>query len=140
MCPRISSTSSIKPISSIRSTSSRITCFTLVKSSFFLSTISFNRPGVATSISQPLRILFSWSSYFFPPYIVTIDKSLTIDWKSSEICLVNSRVGAKTSTRGERPRINLIDVSFWSNSTIGRAKANVFPVPFDAWIKQSFSS
>jgi len=122
-----------------------------------LSTISFNRPGVATRISQPFWILLSWSSYFFPPYIVTTDISLTIDWKSSDICLakiiylfyfililiktiLNSRVGAKTRTRGVRPRINLIDVSFWSNSTIGIENAKVFPVPVYAWTKQSFWS
>jgi hypothetical protein len=50
---------------------------------------------------------------------------------NEQVCfaLLISRVGTTTITRGARPATNSTESSFCSNSTIGIANANVFPVP-----------
>lgn len=87
-CLRTFFTFSVASDSSIRSTSSRTTWLTLDKSTFSLSSNSFNRSGVATRISTPFATADSCSSdFFFAVKTATTDRSLTIDWTSSEICL-----------------------------------------------------
>ena len=68
--------SSEKPMSSMRSASSRMKKLTFDKSTLPSERCEMRRPGVAMMTSAPRRMLFSsWSYRFpsFPPYTATLD-------------------------------------------------------------------
>ncbi len=65
--PRIASRSSLNPMLSISSASSRITYATFSSFTIFLLIRSSNLPGVATMICVPFFIWFLWFSMLAPP-------------------------------------------------------------------------
>ncbi len=96
-------TGSINPISSIRSASSMTRTCTELKSTFFFSIRSINRPGVATKISCGLETFFTCSLQPAPPKTTT-----ECTWSrfaenlvtSFSICAASSRVGERIKTLG----------------------------------------
>ena len=121
--------SSIKPISSILSASSRTTNFT---SSSWIEpclTWSINLPGVATTIWIPLLNWLYWRTILCPPYIATVLIPVYFAnlLNSFVTCNASSRVGTSISACIGPLRLILILVN------IGSAKAAVLPVPVWAW-------
>ena len=65
---KISLILSVKPMFNISSASSRMTFFTLLKSTVLRFIKSIKRPGVATTTCTPLFSVLIWLSILEPPY------------------------------------------------------------------------
>ena len=123
VAPRIRWMLGRKPMSSMRSASSRTTIW--IPPSFTRSRLmkSHKRPGVAISTCAPLRTAVNWVFSLRPPTITAERRPLpgAILLKTSLIWMASSRVGL--STRAHAP--------FWcaSRSMRGSTKASVLPVP-----------
>ena len=131
----------INPISNIRSASSstniliwaKLTCLWLIKSS--------NLPGVAITISTPLRNIFTCGDCHTHPKITVFVTHVCFPYESklSPIWIANSLVGVKINAH----IFHVGRVSFlyaWSNCKIGIANDAVFHVPVCAHPKTSFPS
>ena len=121
-----------KPISSIRSVSSKTRWVTFLRPKDPLSKWSFMRPGVPIII---LGFLFNWDSCLLiasPP--IRQDALIWLDWPNKSLttlttCFASSLVGVIISAHSSLVEIIL--------SITGIAKAPVFPVPVDADPKRS---
>ena len=132
---RIFDTSSMKPMSSMRSASSRTTTSHQTRDMVRSPRKSRTRPGVPTTICEPLRSLrtcplactpptTSATPRFFPAPICS--RTPATCWASS---LVGVRTRACTATRFVSIRL-----------TIGAPNPIVFPVPVSAFPTTSFPS
>ena len=133
VCERIFVMSSLKPMFSISSASSKIQKAIEDMLMYFLRIISCIRPGVATKTCAPFLTALAWSLMLAPPYIGTIFKPLIAEAyliSSLLICMHNSRVGAITS-----PCVVLLFVSIFCS--MGNPKAAVLPVP--VWASTTIS-
>mmetsp|Transcript_18335 Transcript_18335/g.36888 ORF Transcript_18335/g.36888 Transcript_18335/m.36888 type:complete len:260 (+) Transcript_18335:919-1698(+) len=92
-------TSSWKPMSNMRSASSKTKYETNLSSTTSESAKSMRRPGVPTKRCTPFFKCDCCVHLLPPPYThaTRTAELLKIFWASSEICTANSRVGAKTS-------------------------------------------
>ena len=141
-----------KPMSSMRSASSRIKRFVLDRETTPRSTKSCNRPGVATSMSHPLASSRSCALASAPPYTTTarsggaaarVSSSNASRRASWWIWIASSRVGAMTTTEGEAARLFLLNPSRAPGSSFemaGTKNAHVFPDPVCAHDMRSFAS
>ena len=131
---RIPSSSSLKPMVSISSASSRTKKRILLTSSFLRLIKSSDLPGVPTTIWAPRCNSATWPTMLAPPYTATIfilSEFLAYDFRSLAICMQSSRVGLKISAW-----VSFDSVIFW---IMGSPKAAVFPVPVCARPMRSFS-
>ena len=92
-------TSSSKPMSSMRSASSRTRWRTFPRSHTPSLTRSLRRPGVQTTQSTPLRSASFCGGFGTPPYMTADVTFTTLPNSSSTFwdCMASSRVGASTS-------------------------------------------
>ena len=113
-----------KPMSSIRSASSRIRISTPSRRTRPRSARSSRRPGVATRTSA-LVTPRDCSRMVMPPYAAATWRPLAaaMSWNSRTTCAASSRVGTRTRARGRRRAPGT------SRSTMGMAKARVLPEP-----------
>ncbi len=124
---KMASISSVKPMSSISSASSRTKYSTFDRSSAPRLIMSRTRPGVPTTTSMPRSSDLSCRLMAWPPYTATVLGCAP--WRSDTISactwMASSRVGTSTMARtyGAASR---------SSSTRGRPNAAVFPVPVRA--------
>ena len=114
-----------KPMSSMRSASSRTRTSTPARLTWLCSMRSSRRPGVATSRSQPFSSAAICLSNLAPP--MTMTARCPVFWQTtfttSSICAASSRVGVTTSACGPWPDLPAMRCS------VGRANAAVLPVP-----------
>mmetsp|Transcript_44291 Transcript_44291/g.73469 ORF Transcript_44291/g.73469 Transcript_44291/m.73469 type:complete len:216 (-) Transcript_44291:442-1089(-) len=118
-----------KPMSSMRSASSRTRYVTRRRFVVPPSRWSISRPGVATTISTPARRSATCARFGTPPYthvflMPLLPPNLS---HSSLICRASSRVGATTRTIGPSPGCRYGCALMWTIA--GRRKANVLPDP-----------
>ena len=120
--------SSVKPMSSISSASSRITVRIASSFSEPRPMWSMARPGVATTTWTPRSSNCSWRWIGWPPKTGTtlMPSSLPYLNIASLTCTASSRVGTSTSTDGSARRLVSMRCS------AGRANAAVLPVPVAA--------
>mmetsp|Transcript_44720 Transcript_44720/g.146658 ORF Transcript_44720/g.146658 Transcript_44720/m.146658 type:complete len:273 (-) Transcript_44720:130-948(-) len=127
------STSSLKPMLSISSASSSTANRTAERSSAPSLRWSMIRPGVPMSTSTPSRSARCCGGYGTPPWKRTVRSRCGVASieQTSDTWRASSRVGARTTIRGVRPRGSLSPGSCSSASAVmsGSAKASVFPVP-----------
>ena len=95
---RMKSTSSMKPMSSISSASSRTTVRTCCRSIRVFQIRSMSRPGVATRMCTPWLSLLFWTPMSKPPKTA---KGTTSVWRATSsisctYCRASSRVGTRT--------------------------------------------
>ena len=124
------STCGLKPMSSIRSASSRTRIFTLSSVIALRSSRSLRRPGVATTM-WALRARFDWACSGTPPYTVAMLMPRgAIASISPATCEASSRVGTSTTAAGRASSASI-------RSTSGIAKAIVLPDPVGAFARMS---
>jgi hypothetical protein len=123
--PRMVCMSSMKPMLSISSASSRTTVDTSERTRVFLRMWSSTRPGVPTTTSIPFFRLFICLSMDCPPYMgtETMPVFAPIWFISWATWMASSRVGTSTRAQG------LLLLPLASFSTMGIPKAAVLPVP-----------
>ena len=129
---RILRMSMIKPMSSIRSASSRTSVWTWERSTKPCCCKSSKRPGVAMMMSTPRCMRCICGFMLTPPYTTMVLSLRCLpNWrKDSSICAASSRVGASINARGMmRPRLFFAGCSCASRCKIGSAKPPVLPVP-----------
>lgn len=117
----IFSTSSMNPMSSILSASSRTTNLTFERSIVLRAMWSSILPGVATAICAPLSKASICGFMLTPPYKSTVFTFGANFLASLSVCCASSLVGAR-----------IIACNVFSGdrfSSIGSRKANVFPLP-----------
>mmetsp|Transcript_24077 Transcript_24077/g.71596 ORF Transcript_24077/g.71596 Transcript_24077/m.71596 type:complete len:428 (+) Transcript_24077:1204-2487(+) len=122
-----------KPMSSMRSASSRTRCRTFFVRIVWSRSMSFSRPGVPTTKSSfPPSISTSRSCRYFrmPPktQVVRQPKAAARGLASSWICCASSRVGASTNARGPRVDRSALRAAAASQRR-GSRKPSVFPDP-----------
>ena len=127
----------MKPMSSMRSASSRTTKRVWSRTIERSSIRSVSRPGVATTTSTPRASARTWLLRETPPRTRSVEMRAPPPSvrKAASICTASSRVGARTSARqvfgvGRVPSSR----SWWR---IGSAKAAVLPVPVCAMPRMS---
>ena len=127
-CRRMRRTSGRKPMSSMRSASSRTRYSRFASFAYGERKWSSRRPGVATMTSTPLRNACSCGPIETPPYTAApvIGVCTASCARSSRICAASSRVGVSTRAR-VRPR----GLSSMRCSS-GNTKAAVLPLPVAA--------
>ena len=124
------STCGLKPMSSIRSASSRTRIFTCSSVIALRSSRSLSRPGVATRTCA-VRARFDWACSGTPPYTVaTLMPRGAIASISPATCVASSRVGTSTTAAGLASRASIL-------STTGIAKLSVLPEPVGAFARTS---
>mmetsp|Transcript_20747 Transcript_20747/g.46194 ORF Transcript_20747/g.46194 Transcript_20747/m.46194 type:complete len:230 (+) Transcript_20747:573-1262(+) len=127
-----------KPISSMRSASSRTRNMISARLTTRISSRSLSLPGVAISTSTPAWILRICNDFGAPPYAQT-ERMLDVRpnfTDSSSIWQASSRVGASTRMAGEprlRPPANAA-ISKWN---AGSRKPQVLPEPVFATVIMS---
>ena len=128
-----------KPMSNIRSASSKISTSTLLKETAFWSCKSNNLPGVATKISTPLLKVAIWGLAFTPPKTTAdfMSTYLLYSLTLSCTCAANSLVGVKTNARKGLYFACLVSDKYCNT---GKVKPAVFPVPVWAEANISFPS
>ena len=129
----------MKPMSSIRSASSRTNVSTDRSGTSPCDIRSRSRPGVATRMSIPRRRACDCGPWLTPPKTMACRRSVCRPYapKLSAIWEASSRVGVSTRTRMGRRPVPLQGVP-WRRCRIGSAKAAVFPVPVCAQPIRSF--
>ena len=124
-----------KPISSMRSASSRTSMRTLPRSTSWRLRKSYSLPGVASSTCAPLRMDCNWGRSPTPPTttVVRMPVPAAILANTSSIWIASSRVGVRITLRmpGGRGCFS----SMWIR---GRTNASVLPVPVCAVTTRSF--
>ncbi len=129
------SISSMKPISSILSASSRTNILMSARFRALRSIMSLTLPGVPVTISVPFSNLEIWPSMDAPPYMATTScpEYLAILPISSETWLASSLVGVSIIALGILPPASILP-------RIIEPKAPVLPVPVCAWANMSIPS
>mmetsp|Transcript_14132 Transcript_14132/g.35666 ORF Transcript_14132/g.35666 Transcript_14132/m.35666 type:complete len:286 (+) Transcript_14132:911-1768(+) len=128
-----------KPMSSIRSASSSTTYCTRFSALLPCCRWSMKRPGVATTISTPLRRSPRWSPMLEPPTTMQVRTARELERlkarTSLSICCASSRVGASTRPMGPSPRRSL--GACRQSWIMGMANAAVLPEPVSAQPRMS---
>mmetsp|Transcript_65924 Transcript_65924/g.129703 ORF Transcript_65924/g.129703 Transcript_65924/m.129703 type:complete len:246 (-) Transcript_65924:132-869(-) len=127
-----------KPMSSIRSASSKTKVLTASRATCPPSRKSFKRPGQATMRCTPSLYLNIWSRFGAPPYMDTarIPMHLPKRFASSSVCCANSRVGDITNIPG--PWRSGRQPFLCMDEKAGNRNAKVFPLPVAAMPMTSF--
>mmetsp|Transcript_26840 Transcript_26840/g.83014 ORF Transcript_26840/g.83014 Transcript_26840/m.83014 type:complete len:381 (+) Transcript_26840:651-1793(+) len=128
ICEQMARTCGSKPMSSMRSASSRTRYVTRSRLVLRICRKSMRRPGVAMRMWQPWLSCISCGPLGDPPKM-----HADLRWAgstlrvSSSICCASSRVGASTRHMGPSPRSSGGCDSMWARA--GTMKASVLPEP-----------
>mmetsp|Transcript_42269 Transcript_42269/g.51997 ORF Transcript_42269/g.51997 Transcript_42269/m.51997 type:complete len:253 (-) Transcript_42269:107-865(-) len=121
-----------KPMSSMRSASSKTRQDTPSSRTWPPSRKSFKRPGHATMVCTPHRYFLYWSFFGAPPYMATTLKPMAEPKRSASasVCCASSLVGDITRSPG--PCLSGLWPCLRISQKAGNKKASVLPLPVAA--------